>query len=74
MTKTLVCKDIRKGLKVRRGGNPRTEVGHMRKAQVFEVAEVYGNPGNGYCRVLLRRDGEGFNVHACSLVEKWERA
>lgn len=67
-------KDIQKGLKVRRGGNPRTDVGRLRKAQVFEVAEVHGKPGNGYCRALLHREGEAINVYACALVERWEKA
>lgn len=67
--------DIRKGLKVRRGGNPRTEIGRLRKAQTFAVTEVHGRPGHGYCDVLLRGEsGSGFRVNACTLVERWETA
>lgn len=70
----IYLKNIRKGLRVRRGGNPRTEIGRLRKDQIFEVADVYGRPGHGYCDVLLRGDGGGFRVNAVTLVKKWEQA
>jgi hypothetical protein len=65
-------KVLRKGWKVRRAGNPRTEVGRARKAQVFEVVETIVD-GLSRCRfhaALLRGHGQSFWVNT---PERWER-
>lgn len=68
MTKPL--KVLRKGWRVRRAGNPRTEVGRARKAQVFTVDTVYGD-WKSYSRALLRGHGQAFWTMT---PEDWERA
>jgi hypothetical protein len=71
---SITYRDVRKGLVVRRGGNPKTPQGEARKAETFTVSEVYGKPGDGYCRAKLEGHGRAFWVYAVHLTEKWERA
>lgn len=66
--------DVKKGLVVRRGGNPRTPQGKARRAETFTVTRVYGTPGNGFCEARLEGHGRAFRVYAVHLVEKWEKA
>jgi hypothetical protein len=72
--KRIALKDVKKGLTVRRGGNPKTPQGKARKAETFTVAEMYGNPGNGFCEARLEGHGRAFRVYAVHLVAKWEKA
>lgn len=65
-------RDVKKGLKVRRAGNPRTAVGRARKAQVFTITTIYGDfRGPGFSRAKLEGEGQSFWV---SNVEGWETA
>jgi len=72
--KRIAYKDVKKGLVVRRGGNPKTPQGRARKAETFEVVEVHGDPGRGYSNAKVHGHGRAFWVHPASLVEKWEKA
>ena len=74
MGEKITCRDVKKGLVVRRGGNPRTPQGMARKAEKFTVVEIYGKPCNGYARAKLEGHGRAFWVYPVHLVEKWERA
>lgn len=72
MGKPLTRQTIRVGLTVRRVGNPRTDVGRARKAQVFTIEKIYGDfTRHGYSRALLRGEGQAFWT---STPEQWERA
>lgn len=63
-------KVLRKGWKVRRAGNPRTEIGRMRKAQVFTVEKVHGN-WRTHTSALLRGERQAFWTET---PEDWEKA
>jgi hypothetical protein len=52
-------RDVKKGLMVRRGGSPKTPQGRARKAETFKVTEVYGKPGNGFCKARLEGHSRG---------------
>lgn len=70
----IAYKDVKKGLVVRRGGNPKTPQGKARKTETFTATEIQGNPSKGFCRVRLEGHGRAFWVYAVHLVEKWEKA
>jgi len=72
--KRIAYEDIKLGLAVRRGGKPRTPQGRARKAEIFTVTHVYGNPRKGFCKTRLEGHGRAFRVYAVHLVERWERA
>jgi hypothetical protein len=74
VTTKITYEDVKKGLIVRRGGNPKTPQGKARKAETFTVTRVYGHPGKGFCEARLEGHGRAFRVYAVHLVEKWERA
>jgi hypothetical protein len=67
-------KSVRVGLKVRRAGTSRTEVGRARRAQVFVVSEIDGDfRRDGFSRALLTSPlgGPSFWV---SDFTKWDKA
>lgn len=67
----LARRKVKVGLVVRRSGNPRTEIGRLRKAQTFTITEVFKMPGFGFQRALLEGHGQALWV---SNFDKWEEA
>jgi hypothetical protein len=70
----IAYRDIKKGLVMRRGGNPKTPQGAARKAETFTVTDVHGDPSDGYSRAKLEGHGRAFWVYPVHLVDKWEKA
>lgn len=72
--KHISFRDVKKGLVVRRSGNPKTPQGMARKAETFTITDVDGVPGRGYSRAKLEGHGMAFWVYPVHLVDKWEKA